>query len=824
MEYDDKIKFEKTLDQVKTHLMEYLAERGIDTKSNFCCITPTHEDNSPSMGVVKGNPNVFNCFGCGSSGNIFHAVHWLEGKPIIGRDFITDNLNYLARKYGIDTIEFELSEQDIHEMSTRQIYTQMASILTKTGHNDLTNTRNWDEETCKALGVTTLDDYGEAVDSLISNLGFHNREEMFNAGLSPRLFGATRITFTLRDPYGRVIGFACRNMDYEEWKGRSDSGEKGIPQEKLRKFDYTAPHSGTFVKEKFIYNLDRARRTGGQVYIFEGQGSVITALQNDIKNVVASCGPFTKEMFREIRRHGINDIILAFDHDRNRTGQKRTSSVIKEVIGISSDARVRVLNWRPKLEELNIDEKSVDPDWFIQEFGVEQFKSIPLLSTFEWQIESLFDVELSPEEKAEQLVPIIMQEASLITQDRYGKQLAQYLDVDAETIMEYIKELRRAKDNDTLKRQNVTIKKFQRQFNALEDATKRMELTREFNDDMEKLKPNPTIITVDDDMIELDKIIDDINNEKAIAGLNIGLDELENRLNGKIDLPGLFWYIGAEPNTGKTALIQTLGIGMLQQTEIPVRILYFLNDDTKHEFTIRMWANMTRTSINAVKHLYRFEKGSKFRGLLENNIKIFKGWQSERKLRIFNDAFSLDTIMNNIRKELKDCKCPLIVFVDSFTRVDNVYSNERERVEYTSKKFKQIVNTWGTYGVSMICTSEVNKPSEISRRTNARSRPMPRDLKGSGKMEFDANLVTMLDNKMHRLPDHYINHQDAFWIPEGLDASVENHKPIIHLHFDKNKRSSFKRCVRLKLRPEISRMQSYDVGPANINIPIGERT
>ena len=41
-------------------------------------------------------PNCFKCFSCQASGDIFTAAEYLEGKPITGPGFITDNVLYLA--------------------------------------------------------------------------------------------------------------------------------------------------------------------------------------------------------------------------------------------------------------------------------------------------------------------------------------------------------------------------------------------------------------------------------------------------------------------------------------------------------------------------------------------------------------------------------------------------------------------------------------------------------------------------------------------------------------------------------------------------------
>ena len=93
--------YEEAVEKILPFLPDYLEENNIDLSKQFHCISPAHDDNNPSSGIVPGE-DVFHCFSCGVSGNIFHAAHYLENKPLIGVGFITENLAYLAEKYGIE--------------------------------------------------------------------------------------------------------------------------------------------------------------------------------------------------------------------------------------------------------------------------------------------------------------------------------------------------------------------------------------------------------------------------------------------------------------------------------------------------------------------------------------------------------------------------------------------------------------------------------------------------------------------------------------------------------------------------------------------------
>ena len=46
---------------VKDKLEEYLAKKGINTKKNFSCLNPNHEDKNPSMAYHEETKRVKRC-------------------------------------------------------------------------------------------------------------------------------------------------------------------------------------------------------------------------------------------------------------------------------------------------------------------------------------------------------------------------------------------------------------------------------------------------------------------------------------------------------------------------------------------------------------------------------------------------------------------------------------------------------------------------------------------------------------------------------------------------------------------------------------------
>ncbi|MBR1604314.1 MAG: AAA family ATPase [Synergistaceae bacterium] len=64
---------EQAIAELKGCLKDYLETRGIDTRQNFRCLNPDHEDKHPSMGF-NANKNQVHCFSCEASYDIIDLI------------------------------------------------------------------------------------------------------------------------------------------------------------------------------------------------------------------------------------------------------------------------------------------------------------------------------------------------------------------------------------------------------------------------------------------------------------------------------------------------------------------------------------------------------------------------------------------------------------------------------------------------------------------------------------------------------------------------------------------------------------------------------
>ena len=122
--------------QVRTHLAEYIKGFVKMGEGNFCCINPLHDDKNPSCGIVKGNRELFHCFSCGAVGDIFVAANMLEQKPLKGAGFLAENLFYLAKKFGHEAPNLELTADEQHDLDTYRAYAIASQILVTSTPSD----------------------------------------------------------------------------------------------------------------------------------------------------------------------------------------------------------------------------------------------------------------------------------------------------------------------------------------------------------------------------------------------------------------------------------------------------------------------------------------------------------------------------------------------------------------------------------------------------------------------------------------------------------------------------------------------------------------
>lgn len=286
-----------------------LKKRG----ANYLGLCPFHNEKTPSFSVSPAK-GIYKCFGCGKAGNVVNFVieHEHYSYP--------EALKYLAKRYGIDVEEEEVTPEMQQELDERESMFAVNTFITKHFEENLFDTqegksigltylkeRDYRESTIKNFQLGYATDKWEAYSKHATENGYKN-EILVKTGLSidreDRLIDRFkgRVIFPIHNLTGKVIGFGGRILSSEK------STAKYI----------NSPESEIYNKSKVLYGIFFARNAivkQNNCFLVEGYTDVISMHQAGIENVVSSSGTsLTVDQIKLVKRFTPNITIL-FDGD-----------------------------------------------------------------------------------------------------------------------------------------------------------------------------------------------------------------------------------------------------------------------------------------------------------------------------------------------------------------------------------------------------------------------------------------------------------------------------------------------------------------------------
>lgn len=321
---------------------------------NYFGICPFHDDNHPSMSVSK-EKQIFTCFSCGATGNVFKFIMDYENlsfletvKKCADMSGIPLSVNISSKK---DSFNKYKELYDIYEISNKFYQNNINTASGKNAKEYLFN-RDINDEIIKEFGIGLSLKNREMLTKLLLNKKY-NTKDLIRSGLvienNPSLTDiyCDRIMFPIEDLMGKVIGFS----------GRVYNGETSYKYINTKETEI-------FKKGEIIYNYNRAKesaRQKGFIIVMEGFMDVIRAYTIGVKNVIATMGTaVTKNQALTIKKMA-KEVMLCFDGDR--AGAKATSACADELLKIGIN---------PKIIRL---EDNLDPDDYIKKYGKDKFLS-----------------------------------------------------------------------------------------------------------------------------------------------------------------------------------------------------------------------------------------------------------------------------------------------------------------------------------------------------------------------------------------------------------------------------------------------------------------
>ncbi len=293
---------------------EYVTLRRSGASYKGLC--PFHDDKTPSF-YVSPAKGLCKCFSCGKGGN---AVHFIMEQEQLG---YYDALKFLAKKYGIEVVERELTDAEKQSQSERESMFAVNEWASNYFHSAML-----ENEDGRAVGLAYFRSRGFRDDIIEKfRLGYclSSPDAMYkearNKGYKEEFLIKTGLCYkrddgSVRDRYrdramfpwfsvsGKIVAFGGRVLD---------ARTKGVNQKYIN-----SPESDIFRKSRELYGIFQAKKAIAKedcVYMVEGYTDVISMHQCGVENVVANSGTALNEAQIKILHRFTSNITLLYDGD-----------------------------------------------------------------------------------------------------------------------------------------------------------------------------------------------------------------------------------------------------------------------------------------------------------------------------------------------------------------------------------------------------------------------------------------------------------------------------------------------------------------------------
>ena len=282
---------------------------------NYKGLCPFHDDRNPSF-MVSPAKNICHCFVCGKGGT--PAGFLMEHEQIT----YPEALRWLAKKYNIEIVEKELTNEEREAQSERESMFIVNEWAKDWFHDVLKN-----DPDGIAIGKQYFRSRGIRDDII----------EKFQLGYSPQKRDALALAAKEKGYKSEFLvktGLCIENEKgaYDRYAGRAifpwfnvsgkvvafggrvlDSRTKGVAQKYVN-----SPDSDIYHKERELYGIYQAKKAivkEDRVFMVEGYTDVIAMHQAGIENVVANSGTALSTYQIHMLHRFTNNITLLYDGD-----------------------------------------------------------------------------------------------------------------------------------------------------------------------------------------------------------------------------------------------------------------------------------------------------------------------------------------------------------------------------------------------------------------------------------------------------------------------------------------------------------------------------
>ena len=317
------------------------------------CPFPQHNEKTPSFSISEER-QVYHCFGCKRSGNVYHFVQELQGMSFL------DSVEYLAHRIGIDLPQYS-GDQKSNENKQAWKINQIAAEFFHKNLLCLPPT-HFVKQYCLQRGISD-DMIKEFFIGYAPETWKELEQHLQKQNYSPKIAASLgllkernttgfydafrgRLMFPIIVSLNRYVGFGGRVL--------------GEGQPKY----LNSPESFVFHKGETLYGLNwtaKYIRTEAYTILVEGYMDFLALQRAGIKNVVATMGTaLTEDHCRKLGRL-IQKVVVLFDGDE--AGQKAAQRSLPLLLRQKIHPRICLLD------------QAKDPDDFLKSKGPEALKS-----------------------------------------------------------------------------------------------------------------------------------------------------------------------------------------------------------------------------------------------------------------------------------------------------------------------------------------------------------------------------------------------------------------------------------------------------------------
>ncbi len=306
--------------------------------TSYLGLCPFHNERTPSFSVSKAK-NICKCFSCGKGGSPVNFI--MEHEHMTYQEA----LRYLAKKYGIEIKEHEMSSQEKERESQRASLLAVNDFALKHFEDNLFNTadgreiglsyfrqRGLNDTVIKKFRLGYALERSNALYQAATEKGF-KEENLVTAGLCIRTDNGRvydrfkgRVIYPVFSLSGKTIAFGGRTLKKD-----------------VAKY-VNSPESVIYSKSNELYGIYQAKSAiskQNKCILVEGYMDVISMHQSGVENVVASSGTsLTEGQIRLIHRFAENVTVI---YDGDAAGIKASLRGIDMLLAEGLDIKVLLL-------------------------------------------------------------------------------------------------------------------------------------------------------------------------------------------------------------------------------------------------------------------------------------------------------------------------------------------------------------------------------------------------------------------------------------------------------------------------------------------------